>query len=591
MARGGVFRSEAAERAVVSALEEYAIIQLDGHGAIVHWNAGAERLTGYSAEEALGQPYDLLLVDAASDLPLDQILARALDNDSDTFERWWRRRDGGRFPVREILYAQADDGFLLVVRETAHARDTVQGADGASTIERALRDELQAAERRAAFLAESSSIIVAASLNFESTVRSLARLAVSRLADWCIIYAYDAGGRLRSAEVAHRDPRREQQLRSLRGNAVDPGADGALARIVRAGEPQTMDGLPYEVERALQDIEGAEALRAERPESVLIAPLLGRGSALGAMLLVSTGRRYDSDDVALVDELARRGAIAIDNARLFHEAQRANRAKSDFLAVMSHELRTPLNAIMGYTDLLDAEISGKLVPDQHRQLTRIRASARQLLQLIEEVLGFARLEAGTEEIHLQRLPLSEVAADAAGVVEPFARSKDLSLDVTVADRDTRIESDPGKIRQILVNLLSNAVKFTETGSVELRVRADEGFAVFEVRDTGVGIDSDQRDRIFDPFWQVERPNTRRVGGTGLGLSVSQRYARLLGGDINVTSEPGKGSCFTLRVPLRYDPHLTDGARAGGIADAEAQLRFAATRDRAAERAREGEPGD
>ncbi len=194
-----------------------------------------------------------------------------------------------------------------------------------------------------------------------------------------------------------------------------------------------------------------------------------------------------------------------------------------------------------------------------------------------EVLGFARLEAGTEEVHLQRLPIASVVHDAATVIEPFARSKELAFEVDIEDEQVRIESDPAKIRQILVNLLSNAVKFTAEGSVALTVRTDGELASFEVCDTGVGIEADQLDRIFDPFWQVERPNTRRVGGTGLGLSVSQRYARLLGGEIRVASEPGRGSCFTVILPLRFDAELAETARAAGVADTEAEMRFAVSR--------------
>ena len=268
----------------------------------------------------------------------------------------------------------------------------------------------------------------------------------------------------------------------------------------------------------------------------------------------------------------------------------ATKAKDQFLAVMSHELRTPLNAIMGYTDLLDAEIDGPLHPRQRRQLSRIRTSARQLLQLIEEVLGFARLEAGTEEVHLQRLPLGTLARDAAAVAEPFAGAKELGFEVDVDDEETRIETDPGKTRQILVNLLSNAVKFTERGLVALRARSNGEYVVFDVCDTGVGIEDEKLERIFDPFWQVERPNTRRVGGTGLGLSVSQRYARLLGGEIRVSSTPGKGSCFTLTLPLRFDAEIAEAARAAGAADDDAERRFAAMRARIMRGDHEAEDG-
>jgi signal transduction histidine kinase len=273
---------------------------------------------------------------------------------------------------------------------------------------------------------------------------------------------------------------------------------------------------------------------------------------LGAMTLVmrDPAREYDEDDLHLAEELGRRAAIALDNARLYRDAQEANRAKADFLAVMSHELRTPLNAIMGYSDLLDAEISGDLTERQRKQTDRIRASARHLLQLIEEILSFARIEAGGEEARPALTEAQDIARDACAVIEPMAKSKGLDFHVDAPEEVITLETDAGKARHILVNLLSNAVKFTERGAVTLRVRQQGDAVVFDVIDTGIGIPSDQVDRIFDPFWQVERPNTRRAGGTGLGLSVSRRYARLLHGDIRVESEPGRGTQFSVVLPLR-----------------------------------------
>jgi signal transduction histidine kinase len=265
---------------------------------------------------------------------------------------------------------------------------------------------------------------------------------------------------------------------------------------------------------------------------------------------MNTQRAYTEEDLALAEELGRRAAIALDNARLYREAQQANRAKADFLAIISHELRTPLNAIMGYSDLLDAGISGSMTDRQLRQVDRIRASARHLLQLIEEILSYARMEAGGEELRLEAADARDIARDAAIVIEPLAQSRDLELRLQVDGPEIMMQTDAGKVRQVLVNLLSNAVKFTERGHVELRVSAQNSQVVYEVIDTGVGIPASEMARIFDPFWQAERPNTRRVGGTGLGLSVSRRYVRLLRGDIKVESEPGRGTRVRVTLPMR-----------------------------------------
>jgi PAS domain S-box-containing protein len=234
-------------------------------------------------------------------------------------------------------------------------------------------------------------------------------------------------------------------------------------------------------------------------------------------------------------------------------AEDANRAKAQFLATMSHELRTPLNAIMGFTDLLEAEVSGPLNSMQQRQLSRIDGAARHLLQIIEEILSFSRVEAGREELHLERVDLTAVARETAHFVEPLAENRRLDFRVDLPDAPMFVTTDPGKVRQILLNLLSNAIKFTERGTVELVFEAGETELAFRVRDTGPGIAGEDLDRIFEPFRQIDRSRTTSRGGTGLGLSVSRQLAHLMGGDLTAESRPGEGSTFTLTVPRETRP--------------------------------------
>jgi signal transduction histidine kinase len=423
-----------------------------------------------------------------------------------------------------------------------------------------LRSELERAQRRAAFLSEASSIMVATSLDSNATLAALARLAVSRFADWCAIHSIDADGTLTRAAVTHSDPRLDKPLTDLVDHALSDRWRAAVSSVASTGRSHLQVRLQPDT---WFDAGGVEPDLLERlaTGTAMITPLTGRGDVLGAITFVSNepGREFDEHALTLAEELGRRAAIALDNARLYRQAHEANRVKADFLAVMSHELRTPLNAIMGYTDLLDAGVSGDLNDRQHHQLDRIRASARHLLQLIEEILSFARMEAGAEEVQLESLRADDLVRDVAGEIEPLAQSKNLAFSLEIADEDVRIRTDRAKARQILMNLLSNAVKFTERGSVTLRLRADVDRAHFEVIDTGIGIPQEQLDRIYDPFWQLERPNTRRVGGTGLGLSVSRRYARLLRGDMTVESNPTRGTTVTVSLPL---DSKTDGPPTG-----------------------------
>jgi signal transduction histidine kinase len=254
----------------------------------------------------------------------------------------------------------------------------------------------------------------------------------------------------------------------------------------------------------------------------------------------STAEAEEASDRAR--ELAHQAA----DAREIAEA--ASRAKTDFLAVMSHELRTPLNAIIGYGDLISDGVSGPVTDTQLRQLARIKASANHLVGLIGEILTLSRVDAGKEPPVVGRVDVARLLDEAGAMVAPAAAERSLDFRVDAPDGSLSIETDAGKVRQILVNLLANAVKFTDTGGVEMSAVDAGDDVLFRVRDTGVGIAPQYVDRIFEDFWQVEQPTTRRATGPGLGLGISRRLALLLGGTVVVDSRFGEGSTFTLTIP-------------------------------------------
>jgi signal transduction histidine kinase len=232
------------------------------------------------------------------------------------------------------------------------------------------------------------------------------------------------------------------------------------------------------------------------------------------------------------------------------EAERANNSKTDFLAVMSHELRTPLTAIMGYEELLSDGITGPVTEMQRQQLGRINASARHLLGLIDEILTFARVDIGRERVRWESMSINHTLSDAASLVEPMATAKNLKLVIKLLDEDQAIQTDGTKMRQMLVNLLSNGIKFTEKGEVMVGCIVNEGMLDVTIADTGVGIGAENIEYVFEPFWQAEQTATRKTGGTGLGLSVTRKLARLLGGDVTVASRVGAGTTFLLTLPMK-----------------------------------------
>jgi signal transduction histidine kinase len=240
-----------------------------------------------------------------------------------------------------------------------------------------------------------------------------------------------------------------------------------------------------------------------------------------------------------------------ERAELLERSEEANRVKASFLARVSHELRTPLNSILGYAELLTGQVAGQLNPKQREHVARIEAGTHHLIDLIEEILSFARLDAGRERLFITTADASSLAREAADLVEPLAQQAGLSFDLSTPSAALPMETDAPKVRQILLNLLSNAIKFTEAGGVRLEVTRGLSQVVFTVRDTGVGIASDKREHIFEPFRQL---TTRIESGTGLGLSVSRQLARLLGGELTVESIPQKGSAFILRLPPRSLPN-------------------------------------
>ncbi|HEY0025815.1 MAG TPA: ATP-binding protein [Longimicrobium sp.] len=294
-------------------------------------------------------------------------------------------------------------------------------------------------------------------------------------------------------------------------------------------------------------------LDVRKVESAICAPLLGRSGALGALTAVrARGAEPFSDaDLMLLDRLSRHAAVAVENAQLLEAAQAAARARSDFIATMSHELRTPLNAVLGHVELLQMGIHGPVTPPQVNSLARIQTASRHLRGLIEEVLSFSRLEAGHAEVRTEPVDLCDLAREVADVIQPLAMQKALEFRLDGCDPHPVVQTDPDKVRQILINLAGNAVKFTDEGEVSIQVRSMDGVVALSVCDTGPGIPHADQERLFRPFEQLESGLARTHGGTGLGLYLSGQYARMLGGTIEVKSEPGQGSTFSLVLPREF----------------------------------------
>jgi signal transduction histidine kinase len=526
-------RSEARFRDVIERNAD-AIIVVDRGGIVRFANQAAASMFRSTREGLLGTSFGfpLVLGDATElDLPAD-----------------------GDSRVVEMRVVESEwEGEEACIASLRDITERKRGEEGARRLirEQAARGAAELAARRFRFLAEAGTLL-SSSLDFTETLATLARLCVQEMADWAVVYLLDSEGRVRRLEVAHRDPEMAELVREIRDDPIDPEGPHPVLEVLRTGEPVLAARVGDEGLRAVaQDSRHLELLRKLGVASFMLVPLVARDRALGALALVSANpeRAFDDEDLAYASDLALRAALALDNARLFHEARAADEAKSHLLAVISHDLRTPLSSIMGHAELLSMGIPEPLGEKVLERVERIRTSSNHLLYLIDELLSFARVEGGREELRLREVDACAMAREVATVMEPLAVARGLALHVEERVSGAVLHTDPDRLRQVLLNLVGNGVKYTERGEVRLLVEpGNEGGVVYRVRDTGIGIREEDLERIFEPFWQAQRGERTPERGTGLGLSVVRRLCDLLGGRITVESQPGKGSTFTLSLP-------------------------------------------
>lgn len=291
--------------------------------------------------------------------------------------------------------------------------------------------------------------------------------------------------------------------------------------------------------------------------TILATPLLSEGIAVGGIVIRRTEvNPFSEKQVALLRTFADQAAIAVENVRVFKELEEKNelleaasKHKSQFLANVSHELRTPLNSIIGFTRIVMRRSEGKLENLQKENLQKVLVSAEHLLNLINGLLDLAKIEAGHMEVYSETFKLEEIVRIATATVEPMLRNGNVRLLTEIAADLPLIKTDRDKLKQVVLNLLSNSAKFTEKGEIKVAAWSQNGSMKLTVSDTGIGMSKEALNYIFEEFRQVDMSTTRKYGGTGLGLAIVKRLTNLLGGDIAVESEEGKGTKFTVTLPL------------------------------------------
>jgi PAS domain S-box-containing protein len=515
------------------------VVVLDSSHKIVRASRAFERTLGYSQREVEGRTLASFFVSAAPWEDLEEA------------ENYWQAKDG---TTRLIAWSKTSLGashFILTGNDITERKRTEQQREQFIRAEVA-RSEAESSERRAAFLAEAGSML-ATTLDYERTLINISRLAIPTFADWCFVYLALDGQQISSGLIAHADPQKEFLAQQIEILPEDLSSDTLpVVRVFETGTPELIADITDEdLRTTVRDSTKYEALQQLGLRSAVVVPIPGRHTVLGVIGFSSNKpNRYTSTELIFAQDLARRISLALENARLYREAQEANRAKDEFLATLSHELRTPLNAILGWTQILRSKHLDQVTTG--RAFEAIERNAKAQAELIEDMLDVSRIITGRLRLELQPVQLSEAVEAALESVRPAAEAKGVRLESNIIADCGIISGDQHRLQQIVWNLLSNAVKFTPaSGLVRVKLEPTEGEAKLTVTDTGRGISPHFLPYVFDRFRQAETMVSRTAGGLGLGLSIARHLVELHGGVIEASSEgEGRGATFVVTFPLR-----------------------------------------
>ena len=435
------------------------------------------------------------------------------------------------------------------VRQRAEERVQLMQEQMARVSVEAARAAAEEGERRAAFLAEASRLLTSA-LEYEATLQRVAELTVPEVSDYCAVTMVKDDAELQCLAVAHHDPAKVAFARTA-CDRYKPRADDPLPTVIRTGASVLISTITDELLQAAQlPADALEAIRAIGIRSYMIVPLRARERTLGALTFVTaeSGRQLTQKDLALAEDLGRRAAIAIDNARLYNEAQQANRMKDDFLAVVSHELRTPLTPILGWTRMLRNDTFDK--DSMSHALEIIERNARAQAKLIEDLLDVSRIITGKLRLNIRPIDLNSLLENSIDALSPAADAKNITIERKFNNEPIALNADVERMQQVVWNLLSNAIKFTpQGGKIQVSAARAQNNVTIEIHDTGRGISPKFLPFVFDRFRQADSSTTRAFGGLGIGLAIVRHLVELHGGTVAASSAgDGQGATFIVTLP-------------------------------------------
>jgi PAS domain S-box-containing protein len=549
--------------AIVESSED-AIVGTDLNGVIKSWNRGAERLFGYRAAEAIGRSITLIISPDRREEE-EQVLRRIrAGQPAEPFESIRRRKDGTDVEVSITVSAITDGagkitGASKIARDITDRRRTERIRAELVERQRLASREAEAARDRLAFLSEVGAAI-SSSLDYEETLDRAVHLALPRLGDYCNVLVIDEDGRMRHVAWGHVSREKEPMLNELVRLMIESSAAAGVPtfpdQVIQSGRTIAISNEQMRVRWTQVAPGGTSEMVALgeqlRPYAYVGVPLFVRGRGVGVISFGMTEqdsrREYVDADIVMIEEFARRVSVAIENARLFQQADELNRVKDEFLATLSHELRTPLSAVLGWSRML---AGGQLDPLRSKQaIDAIERNAQAQARIVDDILDVARATAGTVRLDLKPFDVVSIVQPAVEVVAPAALAKQIRIEVR-APVPVLIVGDPSRLQQVVWNLMSNALKFTPTGGhVTIEVCTAGDHAELRVTDTGIGIPAAFLPYVFDKFRQADGSFTRQHGGLGLGLAIARHLVELHGGSIAARSAgEGTGATFVVRLPL------------------------------------------
>ena len=526
---------------------DYAVVITDPAGVVIEWTGGAEGITGFAAADAVGKSADIFFIpeDRASGLPLQEMELAAREGRAED-KRWHLKKDGSQFFADGVMVPlRGDDGTL----------------HGFGKVFRDVTSRKRA-EEAIRFLADAGTSL-AELVDYESTLRRIANLAIGGFADWCVVDVVDESGERRRLAVTAAETDEVTIARAV--DAAFRPSDGATSivpHVLRTGEPEVVfDLADLDPANAPQGWKRVTRLRELGIRSYLCVPLLSRGRVIGGMTFLSSSprRRFGPEELRVAQNLAERVTVAIENAQLYRVLQDQDRRKDEFLATLAHELRNPLAPVRNGLQILRLGRASENAVAQ--ALDMMDRQLGHMVHLVDDLMDLSRVSSGKVVLRRERIALSTAIDAAVESTRQAVEAARHDLTLRLPSEPLMLDADHTRLVQVLANLLNNAAKYTPHGGrIELSAERDRADAVIRVSDTGVGIPSDMLSKVFEMFTQIGTSLERSQGGLGIGLTLVKRLVEMHGGKVSATSPgPGQGSTFTVRIPIAIGPAKTADA--------------------------------